>query len=204
MGQNIADEEATITQFGGINIPARVDPKLPNSVKKLERFLNLGLFCWNCSQRRQKGKKLSECIGCWDVGLSTAYCSKYDGLPSSHPLRFLRWTHKKKILTRRFLTRECQENDWTSGDPIPHKIICGRPEQLYKKHDINALLPPPVSGFKRTPGLEYVIGLMKEYPEWDYIVSPFRLLYLAYIDSHTYVVPHFQQEYTSKVERARP
>lgn len=66
-------------------------------------------------------------------------------------------------------SKECQENDWTSGDPVPHKIICRRPEELYKKHDINALLPRPIPGFTHTPGLEYVIGLMKEYPEWDHI-----------------------------------
>ncbi|EDR01131.1 uncharacterized protein LACBIDRAFT_333523 [Laccaria bicolor S238N-H82] len=162
---NIADEEATIARFGGVNIPAYADYKFPNSVRKLEHFLNLGSFCWTCSQRRRRGKKMSERIGCLDVGLSTVYCSKYDGLASP----FSALDSQKEITDLLILKRECQENDWTSGDPIPHKIICGRPEEFFKKHDVNALLPPPVSGFTHTPGLEYVIGLMKEYPEWDYI-----------------------------------
>ena len=42
---------------------------------------------------------------------------------------------QKKIVTRPFLIRACQENDWVSCDPIPHKIISVRPEQLHKQHD---------------------------------------------------------------------
>ncbi|KAL1703070.1 hypothetical protein EV121DRAFT_292657 [Schizophyllum commune] len=114
-------------------------------------------YCMTCYKTAEAvaangGGTLRRCSKCASVGRVVEYCSK-----------------------------ECQVKDWNSGNPIPHKKICGttvkdtpavdneqRPTQAPRFRE--DLIPPPSPGFKRSPWLLKQIERVQEPPYVDYVL----------------------------------
>lgn len=146
--------------------------------------------CHTCGKNEAMldGAKLLACGKCRKIDRKVWYCSRC--------VMLCRLVH-----LRTNCHSECQLQDWKSGKPRPHRVLCGKPldeeaaqpvETTEESAGASALddkgIPPPDPGDQRSPALLHQISLLSEHPEYDYVVRPHILFLIGFLIASTWVV----------------